>query len=187
MRRLGVLVLAFAAALAQAQTPTKKELAARVIALQQPGIEAIARNLVEQPALQLMQSALPMLRQLPQDKRDATAKAIEADARKYVEETLPQVRESALKLAPTTIGPVLEEKFSDEELKQLAAWLESPLNRKFQQAAAQMQSTLVQKLVADARPTIEPRLRALEQKMRATLIAASPAAAASAPARPASR
>ena len=79
--------------------------------------------------------------QLPADKREAIGKTIEADAKKYVDEAYPPVRERALKLAPTTLGAALEEKFTEDELKQLIAWLESPVNKKFQRPAARCRAT----------------------------------------------
>jgi hypothetical protein len=174
--------------LAQAQggaSPAKKELVQKLLTLQQPGIEAAARNLVERPAGQMMQEAGRVLQtQFPADKREAIGKTIEADARKYVEEALPPVRERAIKLAPTTLGVALEEKFSEEELKQLVAWFESPVNKKFQAASGEMQSNFMQKLVAEARPLIEPKLQSLEQKVRAALgapAAATPGAAGADP------
>ena len=124
---LGALLLCVCA-LAQAQTqpqrprhrPAKKELVQKLLALQQPGIENAARSIVERPAAQMMQEAGRVLQtQFPADKREAIGKTIEADAKRYVDEALPPVRERALKLAPTTLGAVLEEKFTEDELKQL--------------------------------------------------------------------
>jgi uncharacterized protein len=65
------------------------------------------------------------------------------------------------------------------------AWFESPVNKKFQAASAEMQSNFMQKLVAEARPLIEPKLQSLEQKVRATLGAPAAPAAAAAGATPA--
>jgi len=165
----------------QAQTsssPAKKELVAKVLKLQQQGIEAVARQLVEQPAAQLMQRAgLAIQRNVAADKREAVGKEIQADVRQYVEETLPLVRDRALKLAPSTVGTVLEEKMTDDELKQVIAILESPANRKFQSLAQEMYRSLTEKLVADARPAVEPKVRALEQSMSRRL--GIPAGAAS--------
>jgi len=176
---LGALLLC-AGSLAQAQgtaSPAKKELVQKLLTLQQPGIEAAARNIVERPAAQMLQEAGRVLQsQIPADKREAIGKTIEADAKKYVEEAFPPVRERALKLAPTTLGASLEEKFSEDELKQLIAWFESPVNKKFQQASGEMQNNFMQKLVAEARPLIEPKLQSLEQKVRGAL--GAPAAAA---------
>jgi hypothetical protein len=109
------------------------------------------------------------------------------------------VRDKAIKLAPSTLGAAMEEKFSEDELKQLLAWFESPLNKKFQQVSPEMQNNFMQKLVAESRPLIEPKLQSLQQQVRNTLQAAAPAAGAGAtttappaatpraPARPASK
>ena len=184
-RCVALAALCAAATLAQAQS--KKELVQKVLALQQPTIEGVARNLVERPALQMMQAAGQALQaQVPADKREAVGKSIEADIRKFVEEATPVMRERALKLAPSTLGAALEEKFTDAELKQLIAWLESPVNKKFQQVGPEIQNNFVQKLAADAGPLLEPKLKALDQKVRASLglpdAAAGPATPAPAPA-----
>ena len=95
-------------------------------------------------------------------------KAIEADVKKYVEEAHPLVRERAIKLAPSTIGPVLEEKFTEDELKQLIAWLESPTTKKYQQLGAEMQQQLRPEAGRrNARPILDPKLKALDGKDRA--------------------
>ncbi len=175
MKRLMIAVLCAAATLAHAQS--KKELVQKVLLLQQPMIENIARSIVERPAGQLMQAAGQALQtQVPPEKREAVGKAIEADVRKFVEEATPIVRERALKLAPSTLGVAMEEKFSDEELRQLIAWLDSPLNKKFQQVGPEIQNNFVQKLAADAGPLIDPKLQALQQKVRGTFSGAEGAA-----------
>ena len=178
MKRL-MMIAALCAAATLAQAQSKKELVQKVLLLQQPMIESIARNIVERPAGQLMQAAGQALQtQVPPEKREAVAKAVEADVRKYVEEATPIVRERALKLAPSTIGAAMEEKFSDEELRQLIAWLESPLNKKFQQIGPEIQNNFVQKLAADAGPLIDPKLQALQQKVRGTFTGGDGAGAA---------
>ena len=180
MKRLMMMAaLCAAVTLGQAQAPsqTKKELVQKVLQLQQPMIEGVARSIVERPAGQLMQAAGQALQsQVPPDRREAVAKAVEADVRKYVEEATPLLRERALKLAPSTLGAGLEEKFSEEELRQLIAWLESPLNRKFQQVVPVMLNGFGQKLDAEAAPLLTPKLQALQQKMRTTLGIADSAA-----------
>lgn len=185
MKRLLILALLAGAGLAHAQSSAaKKELIAKVIQLQQPGIEAMARQLVQQPAAMMMQEANRVLgSQVPADKRDATGKAIEAAARRYVDDAYPVLRERAVKMAPSVLGPALDEKFSEDELKQVVAWMESPTSRKLQQFNGEVQGTFVQKLVADARPVIDPKVEALNQAIRGAL--GVPAGAASAPKAPA--
>lgn len=179
MFKVLVLAAALAAtAVAQAQTSAaKKELVAKVLKLQQPGIEALARSMAEQPAMQMMQQAGAALQRLPAERREAVARDIEADMRKYADETVPLVRERANKLTPSTIGTLLEERFTEDELKQIIAILESPANRKFQAAAPDMQRALGEKLVAEVRPLVEPKLRALDQSVGKRLGLPAPAAA----------
>lgn len=175
------------AAHAQASAPAsaaKKELVARVLKLQQPGIEAMARQLAEQPARQLLQGASQGLQRLPAERREAVARDIEADIRKYIEEATPIVRDRAVALAPSTIGALLEERFTEDELKQIIATLESPVNRKFQGMAGDMQKAIGEKLVADTRGEVEVKVRALDQTV-ARRLGITPAAGAASAAKPA--
>ena len=164
MKKLFVLALLLVPALAAAQsTPAKKELVAKILQLQQSSIEGVARAIAEQPAAMVMQRANAVLQaRIPPDKREAIAKDVQGDLKKYVDEAVPVVRERAVKLAPSTIGAVLEEKFSEEELKQLLTIIESPVNRKYLQLGGEMQKALTDKLVAETRPVIDPKIKAME-------------------------
>lgn len=180
--------LMLGAAVSHAQTGSKKELVQQLLQRQQPGIEAtsdvIARTLVEQPAAQMMQEAGRALRSgVPAEKREAAAKAIEADVKRYVEEATPLVRERAIKAAPATFGVMLEEKFTEDELRQLIAWIDSPVNKKYQQLNMETQKGFVQQVVTDSRPIIDPKLHALELKVRGSLGIPAPSSRASGPGR----
>jgi uncharacterized protein YqgV (UPF0045/DUF77 family) len=181
MKRLLVLGALCAALGVPAQTtpaplpssPAKKELVKKVLALQQPEVEMLARNLAQEPAARMMQEAGRVLQsQVADDKREAAVKSLEESAKKYVDEAVPLVRERAIKLAPSTIGTSLEERFTEAELKALIAWLESATYKKYQQVAPEIQRGFMQKLIADARPSIEPKLKTLEESVRATLTSA---------------
>ena len=166
-------------AVASTASPAKKELVQKLLVLQQPGIEGVARSIVERPASQLMQAAGQALQaQVPPEKREAIGKSIEADVKKFVEDSVPVLRDRAVKLAPTVIGPVMEEKFTEDELKALIAWLDSPVNKKYQQMAPELQNTFAQKLIAEAGPLLDTKLQTLQAKVRTTL-GAPPAGAAS--------
>lgn len=176
-------VLAAVPAAAQTAGASKKELVARVLQLQQPGIEAMGRSMAEQPAMQLMQQANQALQRMPTDRRDALARDIEADLRKYADEAVPIVRDRAVKVAPATIGALLEERFTEDELRQVIAILESPVNRKFQGMANDMQKVLADKVVAETRADIEPKVRALSASVAKRLGVTGDAAASPAPAK----
>lgn len=184
-----------ATTLAQAQAPTppaapaaptsaaKKELVARILKLQQPGLEATARRIVEQPAAQMLQQAGQAVQQrVPADKQESTFKELQADARKYVDETYPKVRDQVTTLASTTIGPLLEQRLSDDELRQVLAVFESAAFRKYQGLTGEMEKALMEKLAPQARPIVETNVRALQQSMARRLDAATGAASAPVPA-----
>ena len=173
------LLIALPVVAAHAQSiPAKKALVARILKVQQPGIEGLSRSMAERPAIALMDRAGPALTErVAADKRDAVAKEIQADVKKYLDEAVPLVTSRAVKLAPTTIGPLLEEKFTEDELKQVAAFLESPAINKFQQLSGDMQKVLAEKLLADTRGVIDPKVVALEQSVSKRLGIVAPAAA----------
>lgn len=171
----GLLMAAIAAGGAQAQT--KKELAAKLVSLQQPGIENVGRALAGQTSQRVLQAASQTLPRLPADKREATMKDVQADVTKFYEDVEPMLRKRATELAPATLSPVYEERLSEDELKQVIAWLESPVSKKFQQLDNEVGNTLAQKVVADTRGTIETRLKALEASLAKRLgVSATPSA-----------
>jgi hypothetical protein len=192
------ILLAAVAAQAQPSTtsPAKKDLVAKILKLQQPGIEAMARRLVEQPAAELLNNAGAALpARVPKDKQESVAKEIKGDVQKYLDEAIPLVQDRSVKLAPSTIGAMLEEKLTEDELKQVVSIMESPAYAKYQRMGEDMQRSLVEKVLADTRSTIEPKIRALEQSVGKRLGVTAPAqgsgangaAAPRAPAKPASK
>ena len=170
-------------------SPAKKELVKKALQLQQTGIESVGVGMANQAAGQVMQMAGPGIARVPEDKRRALVNDLQAEVRRFQNEAAPILRASAVKWAPSTLGATLEEKFSEDELKVLVAWLESPVSRKYQQITPDAQQALTQKIVAETRPQIEPKLKTLEQAMVAKLNAATApsSAPASPPAQPAKK
>jgi len=185
--RLCLMAAALAlATTASAQSTAKKELVQKILQIQQSEIEGVARNVIERPALQMMQEAgLALQRQAAPDKREAMGKAIEAEVKKYIDEAYPLVRERALRIAPATIGAAIEEKMTEDELKQIVAWLDSPVNRKYQQLGPDMRNAFIQKLLTESQPVVDPKLTALDGRIRVILGIPPAPAAGPAPARPA--
>ncbi len=203
MKRLLALTALCFAMQAQAQTAAsatpapasaaKKELVKKLLQLQQANFDGLSRSIVERPAVQLMQAAGQALQtQVPAEKREATGKQIEADVKKFVDDSSAILRDRTAKLVPTTFGAGLEEKFTEDELKQFIAWTESPVNKKFQQILPDIQVTFMQKLAAETSPLLDPKFQALQQKVRTTLTTATGnasggAAATSSPAKATSK
>ena len=146
-----------------APSAAKKELIAKVVQLQQPAIEGLARALTEQSVQGLGQQASGAIAQrVPAEQREAVAKEVQGDFVKYGDEVMPLLRDRAQKLAPATLGAVLDERLSEEELKQVIAMLDAPIYKKYQQLAPELQKALTEKLVADSRAIVEPKIIALQ-------------------------
>ena len=172
---------------ASAVSPAKKELVKKALQLQQAGIESVGAGMANQAAGQVMQLAGPGIARAPEEKRRALVTDLQAEVRKFQGEISPILRASATKWAPSTLGTTLEEKFSEDELKVLIAWLESPVSRKYQEVTPEAQQALTQKIVTETRAQVEPKLKALEQAMIAKINAATTPPASTSPAQPAKK
>lgn len=183
---------AFAQSTPQATAPApsaaKKELIGRLIQLQRPGIEALSRDMAQEPALQMLERAAALVQaRVPKDKQESAMKGLQADGKKYMDVTVPLVRDRAVALAPETVGDVLNQKLNEDELKKVIAILESPEYSKFQQLSGDMQQALQAKLVAETRNSVGDKLKTLESDITVrlnALVAQQPATGA-APAKPA--
>jgi len=159
-----IAVAGVASAATSAVPPAKQELVQRVLQLWQ--LDAIAQGMLQEPVTEAVGQARSMLQgRATVEKRDAAMKDIAADAKKFLDENAPLVRNNAQKLIPTTVAPMLAEKFSEEELRQIIAILESPVKKKFESLVPDMQKALGEKLAADTRPQIDPKLEDLRQRI----------------------
>jgi hypothetical protein len=153
-----------------AHAETKKELVQRLLVIQQASLDSTARGLVETPARQLVMAAQPILAQgVPADKREATAKALDVEIKKYMDSALPVVRMITKKDSETVVGPMFEEKFTEDELRQLVTMLESPVLKKYQTMLPDLSKALIDKVVEDARPQVDPKLQAVQEAVRKIL------------------
>lgn len=165
LRTLAVSLVAAATVTAPLSTfaqDGKKELVQKLLQLQQPGVELIARQLAEQPAAQAAQEAALAIRaRVAADKREAAVKSSDTEIRKYLDEAVPLLQQKAVEVARSTVGPMLEEKFTEDELRQLVAMIDSAVYKKYVQLDPELRSSLVRKLVAETKPLIDPKLRTM--------------------------
>ena len=185
------LVTAALATSSLAMAQDKAALVKQFIDLQRPGIESLARGLVEQSSAPIAQAGSAYLQtQVAPEKREAAAKAADAELKKYFDESYPIVRDKAMQLAPGALGPLLEQSFTEDELRQLVAWINSPLSKKYQELNPKMQTALTEKLVGETRASIEPKMKALDESVAKALGAptgGAPAKASAAPKAPAKK
>ncbi|MES2257375.1 MAG: DUF2059 domain-containing protein [Pseudomonadota bacterium] len=153
-----------AATAAAPVSPAKQELVHKVLALWQ--IDSIGQSMLQAPVSDAVQQARAMLQgRASTERRDAAMSEIVADAQKFMDEAAPTVRGSAQKLIPTTVAPLLADKFTEDELRQMVAMLESPVKRKFETLLPELQKTLGQGVAADTGAVINPKLQDLKQRI----------------------
>jgi uncharacterized protein len=181
MIKIWMLGAALAVSVAGAQAQTKKELVNKLLALQQQGVESIGKSIAGRTAQQVLGAAGQAMQRVPQDKQEAVGKEVQADIKKFHDDIEPLLRKKATEISPAVLGAAYEEKYSEDELKQVIAWLESPVSKKFVQSEAELAQSLAKKLVDDTRPTIEPKMKTLEASL-AKRMGLTPAPAASGPA-----
>jgi uncharacterized protein len=169
------LIIALATAMVGAHAQTKEDLAKRIIELQRPAFENVGRTAAALPANQMMQVAASSLRRVPADQREKVGKQMESDVRQFHADVEALLRQRAVALAPATVQPLLLEKFSESELKQLVAWFETPVAKKFQDVSPEFTAALSRKLVAETRGDVGPKLKALQETLNGRLTAVMPA------------
>lgn len=179
MKKVLLVALMAMAGLANAEpTAAKKELINKVLQLYQPQMTAAAVQVAQRPVMQMMQQVGPAIQfRVPPEKREALVKAIEGDIKKYTDETVPALRDRVTKFAPSTVGAILDEKFSEDELKQLVAAMESPVVHKFGQLGPELARSLIDKVGPDARSTVEPKIAVMQQSVQSRMNAAMEAGA----------
>ncbi len=153
-----------------AHAQSKKELVQKLISIQQASLESTAKGLAEAPARQLVAAAQPILAQgVAPEKREATAKLVDAEIKKYLDAAGPIVRASTIKMSQGAISSAIDEKFTEDELKQLVVMLDSPVLKKYQTVLPELSKALVEQVVQDARPQVDPKLQAAQEAIRKIL------------------
>ncbi len=159
------------AAVAGAIPASKQALIDKVLTLWR--MDSIGLSMLQAPVSDAVAQARAVLQgRATDEKRDAAMTDIVNEARKFMEDTTPTVRNSAQKLIPSKVAPLLAERFSEEELKQMIAILESPVKQKFEALLPELQKSLGEAVATDSGPVINPKLQDLKQRIGMRLRAA---------------
>jgi uncharacterized protein len=167
MKKLATMIaaLAIGGTVHAAPVPAaKQELVNRVLQLWHP--ETIGESMLQAPVGDAVQQARAVLQgRVSPEKRDAALKEIVSDARQFMDENKPLAQASAQKLVGTTVAPLLAERFSEEELRQIITILESPVKKKFEAMVPELQKKLGEGVAADTRAVMDPKLQELQQRI----------------------
>lgn len=171
----GLTVLCFAAAampvLAAPVPPEKQAPVQRVLA--RMSMDSVALAMLQKPIADALGQARVVLQsQVPAERREAALKDINAEAARTFDEEAPLVRASARKAIDGELAPLLAQRFSEDELKQLAAILESPLLAKFEALNPEMRKTVGESVAKANGAQVNARLTELQNKIGLRLRAA---------------
>jgi hypothetical protein len=151
---------------------SKAKLIDRLLTLWHP--EEVVVMMVQRPAVDAVQQARIALQgRVTAERRDAALKDMAVDVQQYINDATPIALDAARRQIAGTVVPILQQQFSEEELKQIIAMLESPVKKKFEQMIPQMERSLGEKVVAQSRADIDPKMQALTKAVGLKLRAAT--------------
>ncbi len=138
---------------------SKTEWATKVVALQQgPEQDRLVNQLAGVATQELINKWGPHIQSsVPKAKQQKASEDLNAELRKYSEEARQILGKQVTKVGNEALVPAYVEKFTLEELQQIAAFFESPAIRKYQSIAPELGNLLVQKLVEASRPEVLAR------------------------------
>ena len=169
---LTLVVAGAASAQSSAVSEEKQRLVQRVLELWH--LEDSAIVMVQRPAADaLQQSRIALQGRVAAPKQEVALREIAGEVQKYIDEATPVVRDNARRLKAPIVAPLLVQNFSEDELRQLIALLESPVKKKFEQLVPQFERAFGEKVAAESRAAVDPKLQAMTQAVGLKLRAAS--------------
>ena len=146
---------------AQSATDPKTEWASKVVALQQgPELDRLVAQLAESAAQELIANWGPKLdTNVPKAKLKQATDDLNVELGKYAQDTNKLIAKQVSKVSTEVLVPAYADRFSLDELKQLAAFFESPAVKKYQVSAPELGNLFVQKLIEASRTEVVARGR----------------------------
>jgi hypothetical protein len=149
---------------ATAIDPEKQKLIDRLLTLWHPETRVIFEaQRVGTTALE--QAGIALQGRVSKERHEKAMKDIGVDVQKYIDTATPLVSASSKKLVGPSVGPMLAQNFSVEELKQLIAVYESPVNAKFEKLMPDMERAVGEKVSADVGPELNKEISTLKQSV----------------------
>lgn len=167
----------------QAQTVDPKlEWATRVVALQQGAdLEGLVAQLVGSAAQDLVAGWAPRFdASVPKARQAKATEEFNAELSKFAADANRIVSAKISQASSEALVPAYMERFSLEELKQLAAFFESPTVKKYKAATPALVDVFVKKLVATTQVDIQARAKEFDAAA-AKIVGSTPAAPAGKP------
>jgi len=152
--------------------PAKQALMQRV--LDKMALDAVGLQMLQTPVADMLrQSRVVVQSRVPADKQEATMKDITAEATKFIDQEAPALRTSTHAIVQSSVAPLLAQKFSEDELKQLAGILESPVLAKFESVVPELKRAVGENVAKANAAQIQPKMTDLQNRVGLKLRAAA--------------
>lgn len=163
-----VLTIAFISSVTSlhAQTPdAKTEWATKVVALQQgPELDRLVSQLAGSSTQELIANWGPKLESnVPKAKQQKASEDLNAELKKYAEDTNKLISKQVNKVSTDVLIPAYAERFTVDELKEIAAFFESAAIRKYQAAAPELGNVFIQTLIEASRSDVVARAKQFDE------------------------
>ena len=154
-----VISLALPAASHAQTVDPKLEWATKVVALQQgPELNRLVEQLANSTAQDLLQKWGPKLQtNVPKVRLAQVTEELNAELQKYSNEVSQLIGSKVGKVSADALIPAYMEKFTLEELRQIAVFFESSAIKKYQALAPELGNIFIQRLVEAARGDVSVR------------------------------
>ena len=163
---------------------TKTELATKIVKLQQgPELERLVSQLAGSTTQELIANWGPRLEaNVPKAKQQKASEALNVELKKYSEDTQQLISKQVSKVSTDVLVPAYTERFTLEELQQIAAFFESPAIKKYQAAAPELGNMFIQKLIDASRADVLARAKKFDDAA-VKIVGGTPAPKAGSPAK----
>lgn len=177
--------LACSTALHAQTSDPQTEWAKKVVALQQgPELDRLVAQLAGSTAEDLIAKWGPQLQaNVPKAKQKKASEDLNAELKKYADDTKQLIDKQVSKVSADVLVPAYAERFTLEELKQIATFFESPAIKKYQTTAPELGNIFVQKLVDATRSDVIARIKQFDDAALKIVGTAPAAPGASKPAK----
>ena len=145
-----------------AQTADPKiEWATKVVKLQQgPELERLVAQLAGSTTQELIANWEPKLEaNVSKANQKKASEALNAELKKYSADTILLIGKQVIKVSTDVLVPAYAERFTLEELQQIAAFFESPAIKKYQATSPELGNVFVQKLIDASRADVLARVK----------------------------
>jgi len=142
-------------------TDAKTEWATKVVKLQQgPELDRLVAQLAGSTTQELIANWGPKLEtNVPKANQQKASEALNAELKKYSEDTGQLIGRQVSKVSTDVLVPAYAERFTLEELQQIAAFFESPAIKKYQASAPELGNVFIEKLIDASRTDVLARVK----------------------------